>query len=99
MSDNTPPIVAPDMIRGKAAPFAKLFETALGQILVTKDTGDDDEPILACRFDGACSLTLTSFFESEAKRDAGFDLFDQALAEQQAIHMRATTDRFGGEAA
>lgn len=99
MNDSTPSPVAPDLIRGPASPFAKLFDTPHGQLLLTKDKGDEDEAILAVRFDGACSLTLTSFFEDEAKRDEGFDNFDQAFAERQAEHMRATTDRFGGKSA
>ena len=99
MGAPTSPTVTPDLIRGPATPFAKLFETRDGQILVTKDTDDDDRPTLACRFDGACSLTLTSFFNDEAKRDEAFDMFDQELADQQAIHMRNTTNRFGGKAA
>lgn len=74
-----------------AKPFAKLFETPLGQILVKLDTADDDgRPEVRFYFDPAhealrvCSFAI-SFPDSDAGEEAAGMVFagvDQAGAEE-----------------
>jgi hypothetical protein len=83
-------------------PFAKLFDTARGQLLVTKeipDDRDDDVASLAMRFDGACSMTIMLHFPTEELRDRSFDQYDQVAAETGATRMANSVANFMDEAA
>lgn len=80
-------------------PFAKLFDTAHGQLLVTKEVPDDDADTdgaasLAVRFDGACSMTIMLHFTTEKVRDLRFDQYDQVEAEKGAMLMANSIANF-----
>lgn len=81
-------------------PFAKLFDTRHGQLLITKEYDDEgDRHGLAARFEGACSMTISTWFADEQSRDEAFANWMQADAERQGESMAATTSKFGGKAA
>ena len=66
--------------------FAKLFESeSLGQILVMKDTNDDDDPCVTVMFDpqleGLENIKTKFGFDDEEHRDRIFDRVDLEKAE------------------
>lgn len=57
--------------------FAKLFDTAQGQLLVFTDESDEGEPRLNIRCDiGGINMTLSPVWD---ENDAGYDARDAAL--------------------
>ena len=83
----------------KQPPFAKLFETTHGQLLVTKEYDDDEGEGLCLRFDGDITVELTSRFASAADRNVAFANIDQALAEDQAARLAAMSARLSVDCA
>lgn len=74
-----------------AGPFAKLFDTPHGQLLVVKDGVDDDDQyplsIRGEEFGGVIAAFNPAYQTSDAC-DAAFERFDQAEADRQAEGLR-----------
>lgn len=78
-------------------PFARLFDTPHGQLLVTTQAQDDDElwPLtIKCADVGDVIAELSFKFEAEADRNAALADYDQAQAEQIAAGMRRGLNKF-----
>lgn len=79
--------------------FAKLFDTSAGQLLVTKDT-NEDEPEgqqygLTQRGEEhrGIKAEITGYFDSEEDRDAAFAGFNSDDAERQAVSLHHLIDQ------
>lgn len=84
-------------------PFAKLFDTAEGQFLVTLVETDDEQPGVECRaadVNGVTAkITLSGWGDGEAGQERAFAMFDQERAEEGASMVRNIARRAVGEAA
>ena len=83
--------------------FAKLFDTAHGQLLLVRNTDPDSgrpqNQVLVHPPDGVFNLFSTSgqypdTDDGRARRDACFEAFDQAKAEELADDLLNTLDTF-----
>lgn len=87
-----PPILASHM------PFAKLFDTAHGQLLVTLEEGPDEDPALMLR--AACVEGITPSirldFDTEAEQLERFAAYDQQQAEKAAVGLHKMVAKLMG---
>jgi hypothetical protein len=76
-----------------SAPFAKLFDTAHGQLLVFLDETDDSEPAItvigAYVDDVRPQAKLSGWEDPEGGQARAFDKIDQASAEEMAARLHA----------
>lgn len=89
---------------GALEPFAKLFDTPDGQILVTIDWDDDDEKDVvniraAARHGIVPAMKLGGWPEDEAGARNAFDAIGQAEADKQARSFAAMIDSLIAERA
>lgn len=79
-------------------PFAKLFDTPHGQLLVYLCETDDGDPAIravgADLNDVRPQAVMSGWPDGEAEARRQFDKIDQAAAEEQAAMLRATITRY-----
>jgi hypothetical protein len=83
----------------KHSPFARLFETPHGQLLITKEHDEEEGPGICVRFDAELTVAMTSYYDSDAVRNAAFENVDQDWANQQAARMAASSQHFAAKTA
>lgn len=81
-----------------SAPFAKLFDTPSGQLLLFKCESDDEDPALKVMAApvGDISPSAILSYDTEAKRDLAFDRIGQDGAERFSTQLRAAAAGFAG---